>query len=77
MGAYISKLSILGWYDDNTKVRGINGFLKKFLTNKTSLGEFVLQFDVALMALWENEHDADHDSKYKDLTLLTCLPMEK
>jgi hypothetical protein len=59
------------------RVEGINGFLKMFLTNKTSLGEFMLQFDVALMALWENEHDADHDSKYKDPTLLTCLPMEK
>jgi zinc finger SWIM domain-containing protein 3 len=59
------------------RVEGMNGLLKKFLTNKTSLGDFVLQFDTALLSLWENENDADHDSKYKNPNLLTCLPMEK
>src|SRR5664279_206616 len=50
-----------------------------FLTNTfpATLAKFVVKFDAALMTLWENEHDADHDSKYKNPTLITCLPMEK
>lgn len=57
------------------RAESMNSFLNKYLSNKATLAKFVVQFDAALMTLWENEHDADHDSKYKNPTLITCLPM--
>jgi hypothetical protein len=58
------------------RAESMNAFLHKYLSNKATLAKFVVQFDAALMTLWENEHDADHDSKYKNPTLITCLPMK-
>lgn len=55
----------------------MNSFLNKNLKKKSTLGQFVVQFESALKRLYEREIEADHESKYKTPRLITCYPMEE
>jgi hypothetical protein len=58
-------------------VESLNNFLKKYLRQKSTLGEFVIRFQEALKRIWEREHEAEHDCKYKILRLHYALNIKR
>ena len=66
------------WAGMNTtqQVESMNAFLDNYLTRRESLKGFVECFDEALRSIWEREHKADHDSKYRAHKCNSDLPME-
>jgi hypothetical protein len=58
-------------------VESLNTFLKKYLRQKATLGEFVIRFQEALKRIWEGEHEAEHDYKYKILRLNSALNIKR
>jgi MULE transposase domain len=58
------------------RAESMNAFLSKYLRKKSTLGQFVVQFECALKRLFEREIEADHESKYKSPKLFSSLPME-
>lgn len=59
------------------RVESMNNFLHKYLKKRENLGEFVDNLEEALRRIWEREHEADHESKYKTPKLYSALPMER
>lgn len=66
------------WAGMNTtqRVESMNAFLDSYLTRRECLKGFVECFDEALRNIWEREHKADHDSKYRAHKCNSELPME-
>ena len=59
------------------RVESMNKFMYKYLKLRANLGEFVLNFEKALKRIWEREHEADYESKYKTPKLSSALHMER
>ena len=58
------------------RVESMNSFLNAYLTKRESLKDFVENFEAALKNIWQNENQADHESKYKAPKLHYDFPME-
>lgn len=59
------------------RAESMNAFLNKYLTKKSTLSQFVVQFETALRRLFERENYADHESKFKTPDFVSSLNIEK
>jgi hypothetical protein len=59
------------------RVESLNNFLKKYLRQKVTLGEFVIRFEKSLKRIWEREHEAEHNCKYRIPRLHSALNIER
>jgi hypothetical protein len=58
------------------RAESMNNFMNKFLRKKSTLANFVVDSDEALLRLFEREHEVDHECRYKTSNLITILPLE-
>ncbi|XP_074298791.1 protein FAR-RED IMPAIRED RESPONSE 1-like [Silene latifolia] len=56
---------------------GVNAFFKHYVNSKTSLKQFVLNYDIALGSKCDKERLLDHQSKYTSYKIVTKFAAER
>ncbi|XP_078181731.1 protein FAR-RED IMPAIRED RESPONSE 1-like [Carex rostrata] len=67
------------WAGMNTtqRVESMNSFFDNYLRSKSTLAEFVVNFESGLSRIWQREHYLDHKDKSTTPVLISDLELEK
>lgn len=71
MGTFFAEIS------PTQKLETMNDFYKKYFNTKTTLEVFLNQFDSTMTSRYENEAQADIDTRLNEATTRTASPIEK